>query len=257
MSDEFGPAYSDAYDGLYSDKDYAGECDLVEKLFCSYGGGRIRTLLDLGCGTGNHAVRLCQRGYEVVGIDRSAHMLGRARQKGSRAALKGCLHLINADTRSVGLKRTFDAALMMFAVLGYQTADEDVASALGSVRRHLREGGLFLFDVWYAPAVLRLGLSRRTKKVDTDDGSVTRSVYAETDPDRRVCKVHYRLDRTAGGCQLPATFEQHTMRYFEAGELAKFLLRSGMVLVRLGAFPEFDRDPDETTWNVLALARAK
>jgi hypothetical protein len=39
-------------------------------------------------------------------------------------------------------------------------------------------------------------------------------------------------------------------------ELDLFLRSSGFCLVRLGAFPSIERDPDETTWNVLGVARA-
>ena len=52
------------------------------------------------------------------------------------------------------------------------------------------------------------------------------------------------------------TEESHKMRYFFPLELELFLKCAGFKLIRLGAFPEFDRDPDETTWNVLGVARA-
>ena len=48
----------------------------------------------------------------------------------------------------------------------------------------------------------------------------------------------------------------HRMRYFFAPELVLFLESSGFRALRLGAFPDFDREPDETTWNVLATATA-
>ena len=38
-------------------------------------------MLDVGCGTGRHAVRLAQQGARITGVDFSAGMLGKARQK--------------------------------------------------------------------------------------------------------------------------------------------------------------------------------
>src|SRR5207248_11417549 len=67
----FGPQYAEAYDTLYRDKDYSAECDAIEHVFRLYGIGPVRRVLDLGCGTGGHAVPLAERGYEVVGVDRS------------------------------------------------------------------------------------------------------------------------------------------------------------------------------------------
>src|SRR5260370_41240685 len=81
----FGADYANAYDVLYQDKDYASECDLIERVFAEYAAGRrVKGVLDLGCGTGGHAVPLAERGYEVVGVDRSAEMLRHAVER-SRA----------------------------------------------------------------------------------------------------------------------------------------------------------------------------
>jgi len=46
------------------------------------------------------------------------------------------------------------------------------------------------------------------------------------------------------------------MRFFFPLELNFFLESAGFTSIRFGTFPEFDKDPDETTWNVLAVARA-
>jgi hypothetical protein len=64
-----------------------------------------------------------------------------------------------------------------------------------------------------------------------------------------------RLERK----QLPALeFEEsHEVRYFLGGELEGMLEDSGFRLLRLGAFPDFERDPGPDTWNVLAVAAAK
>ena len=64
----------------------------------------------------------------------------------------------------------FDAALMMFAVLGYQVENDDVLAALRTARRHLEPGGLFIFDVWYGPAVLHQRPSERVKIIPGRDG---------------------------------------------------------------------------------------
>jgi len=83
MSDQvFGQAYADQYDLLYHDKDYEAECDLLEEVFRRYGQEPIKSILDLGCGTGNHAILLARRGYRVTGVDLSADMLAHAREGG-------------------------------------------------------------------------------------------------------------------------------------------------------------------------------
>jgi len=46
------------------------------------------------------------------------------------------------------------------------------------------------------------------------------------------------------------------MRYYFPLELDLFLAFSGFRLLRLGAFSDVDRDPDETTWCCLGVAQA-
>jgi SAM-dependent methyltransferase len=76
----FREEYSGVYDALYQDKGYEKECDYIEALFKKYD-YRPTTILDLGCGTGGHALILSKRGYKVSGVDRSASMLDIAKKK--------------------------------------------------------------------------------------------------------------------------------------------------------------------------------
>ncbi len=67
MTDKvFGQTYADQYDLIYTEKDYEAECDLIEEVFRKYGDGEIKTILDLGCGTGNHAIPLYHWPVEVT-----------------------------------------------------------------------------------------------------------------------------------------------------------------------------------------------
>jgi SAM-dependent methyltransferase len=256
MTQTFGPTYAQAYDLLYLDKDYSAECDLLETLFHRYGDKPIARVLDLGCGTGNHAFPLASRGYEVVGIERSQSMLAQACKKLADAPTKPKLSYRAGDIRSVTLEGEFDAALMMFAVLGYQHENQDVLAALQTARRHVRPGALLIYDVWYGPAVLRQRPSERSRVIPTADGKILRMASGHLDVARHLCSVHYHLWQIAGERIVSETVETHVMRYFFPLELHLLLECAGFASLRLGAFPEFDRDPDETTWNILGVGRA-
>jgi SAM-dependent methyltransferase len=246
----FGRTYAAAYDDLYRDKDYLAECDLIERVFASYGQGRVQRVLDLGCGTGGHAVILAQRGYELVGVDRSAEMLERARGRGSSARFE------LGDLGTLDLREAFGAALMMFAVLGYQVGNADVQAALAAARRHLQPGGLFFCDFWYGPAVLAQRPSDRVKVIDSEQGQLIRVASGELDARRDVCTVRYHVWQIEAGRVLAEVREAHPMRYFFAPELELLLAAAGFESVRLGAFPNLDDEPTESTWNVALVARA-
>jgi SAM-dependent methyltransferase len=251
-SEPFGATYAAAYDRLYHDKDYIAECDLIERVLGTYRHSPVRSILDLGCGTGNHAIPLARRGYEVGGVDRSESMVAEAIRKA--AAEMVVVPFSQGDVRTVRLHRLFDAVVMMFAVLGYQVSDEDVLGALKTARRHLRDGGLFLVEVWHGPAVLHQPPQGRVKTVSTPQGELRRESMIEVDRERHLAAVHFRLSTPQG--TVVTSEELHRLRYFFPEELHEFLQKTGFECLRVGAFPDFDRDPDESSWNVLAVGRA-
>ena len=174
----------------------------------------------------------------------------RARARGSRARFE------LAEIGSFDVGQTFDAALMMFAVLGYQIGNADVQSALATARRHIRLNGLLVCDFWYGPAVLGQRPSERVKVIDSPTGQVIRVAAGELNTLRDLCLVRYRVWRIEAGRLTTETREQHPMRYFFAPELELFLSAAGFELVRLGAFPNLEDEATDQTWNVALVARA-
>jgi SAM-dependent methyltransferase len=251
MNPVFGSDYARSYDLLYADKDYAAECDLVERVIRGYGPKPTRSILDLGCGTGNHSLPLAERGYEVTGVDRSEGMLSQIRSKaGTKATFQ------TGDIRSVDLGRKFDCALMMFAVLGYQLENDDALAALRNARKHLNAGGVLMFDVWYGPAVLRERPSERAKVIPTKEGQLVRFAGGKLDIARQVCTVSYQVWRIEKDHVVSRVEEKHDMRYFFPQEIALLLQSAGFAMSRIGAFPDVERDADESTWNITVVARA-
>ena len=249
MSRQFGSLYAAAYDATYADKDYEAECDLVEEAFRRFGSAPVSAIIDLGCGTGNHSIPLARRGYEVAGVDLSTDMLAIAARKATEAKVE--VALTEGDVRTVDLGRSFDAALVMFAVIGYQRTNADVLATLRSVRRHLEPGGLLFFDTWYGPGVLTSPPGTREREIDTPDGPMRRLVEGELDVPRHLCTVRYRLTRNG-----EESSETHVMRYFFPLELELFLHVCGFELVVLAPVGALDGEPGAEAWNVNAVARA-
>lgn len=256
----YGPTYAQHYDCFYSHKDYDAECDLVEAAFAQYASQRCEAILDLGCGTGSHAICLCRRGFRVTGVDRSPNMLCSARKKaasGPRLENGSSLEFVEGDLRHVTLDKTFDAVLMMFAVLGYQLRNEDVLAALSTARRHLRRGGLFLFDVWYGPAVLAQRPSTQVKEFNLPEGKVIRSASATLDTAKHTALV--RISTWQLTVPLPGaeSVEMHETRFFFPQELALFLESTDFELVSISAFPHLDVPANDANWNAFVVARAR
>jgi SAM-dependent methyltransferase len=258
MSEQvFGKEYSDQYDLIYGDKDYEAECDLLEKVFRLYSNTPVKTILDLGCGTGAYTIPLSRRGYRMTGIDRSEDMLGHACRKASSGLQsQTCIqpNFIQGNLCSIDLGEKFDAVLMMFAVLGYQLTNEQVAAALQTVRHHLRTGGMFVFDIWYGPAVLAIRPENRVKVISINGGQIIRAASGSLDIFNHLAEVHYHTWRLEGKQLVGESEEVHKMRYFFAMELEYFLQRADLKMNGFTAFPSLDCPADETTWNTLVVA---
>jgi SAM-dependent methyltransferase len=257
----FAELYAGNYDSMYSAKDYLAECDVIERAFARFGDGRIHTIADFGCGTGNHAIPLARRGYTVVGVDRSDAMLAEARAKADRAAREregsGTLTFRQGDLRDVDLGSTFDAVLMMFAVLGYQHSNQDVTRTLASVTRHLRPGGLLACDIWYGPAVLHDRPGKKSREVPTSHGRIIRIATSEIDVLRHLCTVDIALTVIEHDRVVSQETERHDVRFFFPQEIAALLELTGFEVCRLGAFPDFEQPPHEDNWNAMVVARVE
>jgi SAM-dependent methyltransferase len=255
LSDIFGSSYSDSYDLLYEEKDYDAECDVLERIFREYGEKPITSILDLGCGTGNYALRLAQRRYEVWGVDLSESMLEIAREKIRNT--HATIEFFHSDISSIQLDRQFDAAIMMFAVLGYQNTNEQIIKTLKNINTHLNTGGLLIFDVWYGPAVLLEKPQEKCRVIHSGKDTVIRVTRPQLDTFNQFCDVRFNLYHIRDGEPVIETDEVHRMRFFFAQELSLILEFTGFEVVRIGQFLDFKQDPTDNSWNIVVVARKK
>jgi SAM-dependent methyltransferase len=101
-------------------------------------GGRI---LDLCCGTGTLARRLCALGFEVTGVDSSEGMLQIAREHVPEGLF------VKAEASRFALEQPVDAAVSLFDSLNHLLEPRQMQEALECVHAALRPGGGFVFDL--------------------------------------------------------------------------------------------------------------
>lgn len=249
--------YGRAYDLLYADKEYAAEAGYLLNIIKDHS-ATAKTILDLGCGSGLHAEKFAEAGYQVVGVDQSQTMLELAQMRRSKAgdAIRRRLSFQEGDIRLLDLGRQVDAVSSLFHVMSYMPQNEDLKSAFLCARRHLNLGGLFIFDFWYGPAVLHFLPSTRLKVLENEHLKLWRFAEPNLLENENVVDVNYRmltLDKVSG--QVNETRETHRMRYFFRPELSYFLRKTGF---RLRTFTEWmtGAEPSRNTWNAVCTAEA-
>jgi SAM-dependent methyltransferase len=255
MDTTFGKVYSKYYDTLYTDKDYEKECDFIEEVFQRYLLIKPVKILDVGCGTGGHLVHLARRGYEIMGIDKSEYMVQIAEEKIRKYNLRA--KVIVADVLDFNLAEKFDACISMFAVMSYIIKTDDIIKAFKNVRRHLKQGGLFIFDYWYGPAILTIKPSGRVKVVERDEIKLIRTVMPELDTFNHIQRSNYYLIAIKDGMVIDEVREVHVLRYLFPQELIHYLNEAGFKVLKFCEFPYLDKPPSENTWNVATIAMAQ
>ena len=249
--------YAEFYDLLYNDKDYQSEASFVERLLDIHTGS-CSHILEIGCGTGGHALHLVQHGFHIFGIDISHSMIEVANRRLLELPQYQQHHLRfeQKDIRTLDLGIHFSAAIALFHVMSYLTTDADLNAAILSVRKHLSVGCPFIFDFWHAPAVLNDTPKRREKVTESDKWHIHRITEPVWDKNSETVRVNFRVIASNKNDSSIRKFqEEHVMRYFNTDTMEMFLRNNGFELVQCGEWLT-ETKPNSNSFGVYMVAKA-
>jgi SAM-dependent methyltransferase len=199
------------YDLIYSFKDYAAESERIRALLEAEAPG-ARTVLDVGCGTGEHARHLCAH-YAVDGVDLQPEFVEIARAK----VPSGRFEL--ADMREFDLGRHYDIVLCLFGAIAYTQTLDALEAALRCLAKHCRPGGLVLVEPFITPDRWRPG-HPDMQAVDREDLKLCRMALSGREGDLAVIRFEYLVGTPRG---IEHLNEEHVLGLFPvAGTLAAF-----------------------------------
>jgi SAM-dependent methyltransferase len=122
----------------------------LEYAFHLLGDVHGKTVLDLGCGTGENVIPLLERGARVIGIDISPDLIAIAQKRLSNANLEATLRA--GDAYATGLPDESVDAIFCMALIHHL----EIKLVRDEMCRVLREGGVIIlrepirFSKWYA-----------------------------------------------------------------------------------------------------------
>ena len=249
--------YSSYYDLLYKDKDYQAEADFVQKLLQQYC-PQANHLLELGCGSGGHALKLVDKGMQLHGVDMSQDMLdmANAQKAGLPESKAAQLQFSQGDIRELQLGRRFDSVLSLFHVISYLPTLDDTLTVFDRVNAHLEHGGVFIFDVWYAPAVLTQKPEVRVKRMRNDDIAVTRIAEPVWHPNECWVDVCYKVfieDLKTHQIEELET-EVHRMHYLSLPEIQLLTKLTKFEILNYGEWLT-EKPLDASTWGAYFVLR--
>jgi SAM-dependent methyltransferase len=246
--------HAEYYDIFYQDKPYAAEAAFVHACLQQYSLGKTKRLLELACGSGNHAFALEALGYQIVASDYSSDLLAVASRKAIQRLSEVDFRL--ADMRELDLDDgPYDAAYCLFDSIGYVQTNQAIQQVLSGVHRHLRPGGLFIFEFWHAAAMLRGYEPRRERSWQVDGLTLKRVSKTTLDVPRQLAKVSYEIEAITTDGARTELQETQVNRYFLVQEMAAHLSSAGFEALDWLAAYDWEQPIDADTWHILAIAR--
>lgn len=130
------------YDIFMEDVPYDEWLEYILDVFKRYNVPK-ELVLDLGCGTGKFTRMLSKEGYDMIGVDSSVEMLGKARE--AQGEDDSILYLLQ-DMREFELYGTVRAVVSVCDSINYLLSDEDIVNTFLLVENYLDKDGIFVFD---------------------------------------------------------------------------------------------------------------
>jgi SAM-dependent methyltransferase len=238
--------YAEVYDKMSFTQGTLGECDFIES---EIGGDRSVEILDIGCGTGRHAIELARRGYRVTGIDLSPSQIKRARAKAAAAGVAPDFRV--GDARALPFGPEFGLALMICeGAFALMETDEMNFEILRGAARALRPGGKLIMTALNGLFPLHRSVGQFENEGMAEAATEGHDFDLMTFRMRSRLKTHDDLGR-------PTEFDCDE-RWYVPSELTWLLKQAGFSSIeifgaRLGAFSRSDAlTPDN--FEMLAVA---
>ncbi len=209
--------------------------------------------LELGCGSGVPLLDLRALGYQVEGLDSSADMLARCRQRAAERGLEVTLH--QSEMQSFSLPRRYRAVFLAGATFTLLTTDEDARRTLACIHRHLLPGGAALIPLEIVdPSMVEAALGHY-REATSETGERLRCAVIEVASRSDGCGLRRRLryERIAPDGRVEVLERDWLTRWWSQGQFRNMLLEAGFESVSFRA-PEGGPAPADAAVFV-ALAR--
>ena len=214
--------FAKVYDRMMDNIPYEEWEQYLLCLLYRYGVPPCSNMTELGCGTGVMTRLLAADGFAMTGIDLSEEMLHVARKK-RYSSFDEHITYINSDMRDFHVNEKQDAIVSVCDSMNYLLTNEDLYKTMVSVRKSLKENGVFIFDL-KTEYFFKTVLDGRIYREDMGDFSyIWKNRY---DGEKHIHE--YRLLFTHEENKEPVREKEvHRQRVFTAADIKEAAIRAG------------------------------
>tara|TARA_Y100000034_G_scaffold120563_1_gene163622 strand:+ start:545 stop:1291 length:747 start_codon:yes stop_codon:yes gene_type:complete len=214
--------------GFYDDLEFSKDNSKINKLLDEFfKKNKVKSVLDITCGTGAQVIFLDKKGYDVVASDLSEGMLDIAKKKYPK------LEWHQGDIRNAKYGE-FDAVISIFNAIGH-LSKKDFEKAILNIKDNLRKGGFYIFDIFNLD-FMRNGGFIDHEFIDTakeiDGKKFVRFNKNEFDSKNGIMKMNQRTYIQEGFSEPEILKEKWDMQIYTSDDLKEILERNGFEVVQ-------------------------
>ena len=249
----YSGTFVEYYDQLYAQKDYQREIEFIKAADCD-----AKSILDVGCGTGTHALLLSQEGADlVVGVDIAPEMIERAKRKSGTVSNVQFIHgdIFSNDLLKVNSFKRYDMIISLFHVINHLTSAIDLMKFFKKAKELLRTNGTFVFDCWNGVGVFK-ELPRNETKVFNSNELGPYSVKYSSTANLMNSQVDMKMQTMFLYPTTQENFEQTLTHYIWTPKLIQDLLKhEGFKSVVAYKTYEVDQQATEKDYKIVFVCR--
>lgn len=219
----FESELAEFYDLIRQYRDYDSECNFTDSII-QRRYPKAKNVLDIFCGTGEHAIKMAKRGYVVTAIDASPDMINLAKEKTKRAGVSIAYHC--TDIKNFVPTGKYDAAYCLGYTFLYMLTHNDVMDFFKIIHNALVPEGVFLVDFINGWSLVKE--PTRDKYLYQND-KVKISQFEQTSLNKQERSMHieycYLIDRNDGSVK--TIFAEEDLRIFFDDEVQTLMYISG------------------------------
>jgi len=252
MKDEFA-LEAELYDKVWGKHDYDKDVKFLNSLFRKH---NCRSIIDVGCGTGNHSIRLSKLGYKVTGVDISLSMLRIAKKKNGKSKVR----FIHGDMKKLGKLegQKFDAAICLGQVFSHLMTNKDLQSFLNGLRKLLRKNGLLVFSAKNAKKINDKYLNVLLLDHMISEEKLQAVIFSYNsrdlgDSNILVWRPIYVLKENE---KMDLQIREHRLRWFEFRPLKEMIEKSGFDVIAVYSGPRkerFSENEHDDVWFITGV----
>jgi len=234
-NDTYNRDFADYYDRITKHKDYHAEIRTLAEFIRSVIPDPNPSILDVGCGTGNHAALLAETGPSVTAIDLSPDMIRIAKSKNTRVKfMSGDI----AEMEATG----FHFSYSLFNVVNCLDSIPTLIAFLKAISARLIDGGGFLVEAWNPIAIIAAPPEIVERTYEYDDETIVRKVVPASELLNQRLDLQYYIDvysRDSRPIKIRSFSVVHRLVLFTPLEIEYALKEAGFKNVNtLTALPE-------------------